>query len=132
MRGPGFGAEAPPFTLRDQNNRPVSLESYRGRKNVLLVFFPLAFTGICQRELDEIRDKIGEFVNDETATLTISVGPSPTNKVWAAQREYTFPVLSDFWPHGAVAKEYGVFLEEKGFANRATFVIDAAPLRASS
>ena len=118
------GDQAPDFTLKDQNNQPVSLSGFRGIKSVVLVFFPLAFTGICQRELDEIRDKIGEFVNDETATLTISVGPPPTHKVWAAQREYTFPVLSDFWPHGAVSQAYGVFNDASGFANRGTFVVD--------
>lgn len=118
------GDPAPDFTLKDQNNQPVSLSGFRGVKNVVLVFFPLAFTGICQRELDEIRDHIGEFVNDTTATLTISVGPSPTHKVWAAQREYSFPVLSDFWPHGAVSQAYGVFNDASGFANRGTFVVD--------
>lgn len=118
------GEAAPDFTLKDQNNQPVSLGSFRGAKNVVLVFFPLAFTGVCQRELDEIRDHLAEFVNDDTATLAISVGPSPTHKVWAAQREYTFPVLSDFWPHGAVSQAYGVFNDGSGFANRGTFVVD--------
>src|SRR5690349_23524300 len=97
------GAEAPDFTLKDQNGQPVRLGEFRGAKNVLLVFFPLAFTGICQGELDEIRDNLPEYENDGTATLAISVGPSPTHKVWAAQSRFTFPVLADFWPHGAVA-----------------------------
>lgn len=118
------GEPAPDFTLKDQNNQPVTLSGFRGAKNVVLVFFPLAFTGVCQRELDEIRDKIGDFVNDETATLTVSVGPSPTHKVWAKDRGYTFPVLSDFWPHGAVSQAYGVFNDASGFPNRGTFVID--------
>ena len=118
------GEAAPDFTLKDQNNQPVSLSGFRGARDVVVVFFPLAFTGICQRELDEIRDHHGDFVNDETATLAISVGPSPTHKVWAAQREYTFPVLSDFWPHGAVSQAFGVFNDHSGFANRGTFVID--------
>ncbi|CAN3129747.1 Alkyl hydroperoxide reductase E [Mycobacterium sp. smrl_JER01] len=118
------GEQAPDFTLKDQNNQPVSLGGFRGRKSVVLVFFPLAFTGICQRELDEIKDHIDDFVNDGTATLTVSVGPSPTHKVWAADRGYAFPVLSDFWPHGAVSQAYGVFNDVSGFANRGTFVID--------
>ncbi|MBB2992464.1 peroxiredoxin (alkyl hydroperoxide reductase subunit C) [Mycolicibacterium iranicum] len=118
------GDPAPDFTLKDQNNQPVSLASFRGRKNVVLVFFPLAFTGICQRELDDIRDRVSDFVNDDTATLTISVGPSPAHKVWATERGFTFPVLSDFWPHGEVSRAYGVFNEVSGFANRGTFVID--------
>ena len=98
------GAEAPDFTLKDQHGQPVTLSSFRGAKNVLLVFFPLAFTGICQGELDEIRDHSSTYVNDGTATLAISVGPPPTHKVWATQSGFTFPVLSDFWPHGGVAQ----------------------------
>ena len=120
------GDTAPDFTLKDQNNQRVTLGDFRGAKNVVLVFFPLAFTGICERELDEIRDHIDDFVNDETATLTVSVGPSPTHKVWARDRGYSFPVLSDFWPHGAVSQAYGVFNELSGFPNRGTFVIDRA------
>lgn len=118
------GHGAPDFTLKDQNNQPVTLSSFRGVKNVLLVFFPLAFTSICARELDEIRDRMADFVNDDTATLAISVGPSPTHKVWATQRGFTFPVLADFWPHGAVSQAYGVFNDDSGFANRGTFAVD--------
>jgi peroxiredoxin (alkyl hydroperoxide reductase subunit C) len=116
--------EAPDFTLKDQNGQPVSLSDFRDAKNVLLVFFPLAFTGICQGELDEIRDNLPKYENDDTATLAVSVGPSPTHKVWAAQSGFTFPVLADFWPHGAVAQTYGVFNSDAGIANRGTFVID--------
>jgi peroxiredoxin (alkyl hydroperoxide reductase subunit C) len=119
------GAEAPDFTLKDQNGQSVTLSALRGR-NVLLVFFPLAFTGICQGELDEIKDNLSRYVNDDTVTLAISVGPPPTHKVWATQSGFTFPVLSDFWPHGAVAKAYGVFNDHTGFANRGTFVVDRA------
>jgi peroxiredoxin len=118
------GEEAPDFTLKDQNGQPVTLSSFRDAKTVLLVFFPLAFTGICQGELDEIRDHLGTYENDDTATLAISVAPPPTHKVWATQSGFTFPVLSDFWPHGAVAQSYGVFNDDTGFANRGTFVVD--------
>jgi mycoredoxin-dependent peroxiredoxin len=118
------GDAAPDFTLADQNNQRVSLSAFRGAKSVLLVFFPLAFTGICQRELDDIQERIGDFVDDVTATLAISVGPPPTHKVWAAQRGFTFPVLSDFWPHGAVGQDYGVFNDASGYANRGTFAVD--------
>ncbi|MEO3761457.1 peroxiredoxin [Mycobacterium sp. B14F4] len=120
------GTEAPDFTLKDQNGQSVTLSSFRGAKNVLLVFFPLAFTGICQGELDEIRDRLPEYENDDTATLAISVGPPPTHKVWATESGFLFPVLSDFWPHGAVATAYGVFNEDAGIANRGTFVVDRA------
>jgi peroxiredoxin len=118
------GATAPEFTLKDQNNQPVSLSDFRGHRNVLLVFFPLAFTGVCQGELDEIRDNIDVFENDVTQTLGISVGPPATHKIWSLQSGYTFPVLSDFWPHGAVAQAYGVFNDVAGVSNRGTFLID--------
>ena len=118
------GTEAPDFTLKDQNNQEVSLRSFRGEKNVLLVFYPLAFTGTCQGELCQVRDDLPTFENDDTAILAISVGSAPTHKVWAAEQGYTFPLLSDFWPHGAVAQAYGVFNDATGFANRGTFVID--------
>lgn len=120
----GVGSRAPDFTLKDQNGQPVTLSSFRGTKNVLLVFFPLAFTGICQGELDYVRDHLPVFDNDDTATLAISVGPPPTHKIWATQSGFLFGVLSDFWPHGAVAQAYGVFNADAGIANRGTFVID--------
>ena len=118
------GTEAPDFTLKDQNRQPVSLSDFRGAKNVLLVFFPLAFTGICQGELDEVRDHLPDYENDDTQTLAISVGPPPTHKIWATQSGFLFPVLSDFWPHGAVSQAYGVFNDDAGFSNRGTFVVD--------
>lgn len=118
------GTQAPDFTLKDQNGRPATLSDFRGAKNVLLVFFPLAFTAICQGELNEIRDRLAAYDNDDTATMAISVGPPPTHKVWATENGFTFPVLADFWPHGAVAQSYGVFNENTGFANRGTFVVD--------
>jgi peroxiredoxin (alkyl hydroperoxide reductase subunit C) len=120
------GAAAPDFTLKDQNGRLVTLGSFRGAKDVLVVFFPLAFTGICQGELDEIRDHLPRYENDDTATLAISVGPPSTHKIWAVESGFTFPVLSDFWPHGAVAQDYGVFNDQAGYANRGTFVVDRA------
>jgi mycoredoxin-dependent peroxiredoxin len=119
-----LGTEAPDFTLKDQHGQPVTLSAFRGDKNVLLVFFPLAFTGICQGELDEIKDHLADYLNDDSVTLAISVGPPPTHKVWADKSGFTFPVLSDFWPHGAVAQAYGVFNDGTGFANRGTFAVD--------
>jgi peroxiredoxin (alkyl hydroperoxide reductase subunit C) len=118
------GTTAPDFTLRDQNNQLVGLHDYQGAKNVLLVFFPLAFTGICQGELDQLRDHLPDFENGESAVLAISVGPPPTHKIWATQSGFTFPVLSDFWPHGEVSQAYGVFNDQAGISNRGTFVVD--------
>ncbi len=118
------GTAAPDFTLRDQNQQPVTLSSFRGAKNVLLVFFPLAFTGICQGELDQLRDHLPEFENDESVAMAISVGPPPTHKIWSLESGFMFPVLSDFWPHGEVSEAYGVFNADAGYPNRGTFVID--------
>lgn len=118
------GAPAPDFTLKDQNNQPVSLSDYRGSKNVLVIFFPLAFTGTCQGELCRVRDELPKFENDDTAVIAVSVGPPPTHKIWSAEQGYTFPLLSDFWPHGTVAQDYGVFLEGGGLAKRGTFLVD--------
>ena len=120
------GAEAPDFVLKDQNNQDVRLSDFRGKKNVLLVFYPLAFTGTCQGELCEVRDNLNEYVSDDVQVLTVSVDSVFAHKVWTDQQGFQFPLLADFWPHGAVAKAYGVFNEEKGFANRGTFVIDKA------
>ncbi|MEU8297066.1 peroxiredoxin [Micromonospora sp. NPDC048909] len=120
------GAEAPDFVLKDQNNQEVRLADFRGRRTVLLVFYPLAFTGVCQGELCEVRDNLDEYVNDEVQVLTVSVDSVYSHKVWADREGYQFPMLADFWPHGAVAQAYGVFNDATGVANRGTFVIDKA------
>lgn len=120
------GAEAPDFVLKDQNNQEVRLSDLRGSKNVLLVFYPLAFTGICQGELCEVRDNLNAYVNDDVQVLTVSVDSAYTHKVWADREGFEFPLLADFWPHGEVAQAYGVFNEVAGIANRGTFVIDKA------
>jgi peroxiredoxin len=118
------GQQAPDFTLRDQNREEVTLLSYRGQKNVLLVFYPFAFSGTCTGELCQVRDDLPRFQNDDVQILAVSIDHPFTLKVFANQEGYTFPLLADFWPHGAVAQEYGVFNEGGGMANRGTFLID--------
>ncbi|MGI5214146.1 peroxiredoxin [Plantactinospora sp. CA-290183] len=118
------GAEAPDFVLKDQNNQQVRLSDYRGRRVVLLVFYPLAFTGTCQGELREVQERLDEYANDDVQVLTVSVDSAYAHKVWADREGYDFPMLADFWPHGEVARSYGVFNETAGFADRGTFVID--------
>ena len=120
------GARAPDFVLKDQNNQEVRLSDFQGRKVVLLVFYPLAFTGTCQGELCAVRDNLNDFHNDDVQVLTVSVDSPYSHKVWADQQGYQFPLLADFWPHGAVAQAYGVFNETAGIAARGTFVIDRA------
>jgi mycoredoxin-dependent peroxiredoxin len=118
------GQEAPDFTLKDQNGNTVNLASFRSEKNVVLVFYPFTFTGVCQGELCDIRDNPARYQSDDTVVLAISCDSQFSQKNWAEQQGFTFPVLSDFWPHGEVARAYGVFNEALGCANRATFVID--------
>ncbi|MGN6090429.1 MAG: peroxiredoxin [Actinomycetes bacterium] len=117
------GQPAPDFTLRDQHGAEVSLADYRG-KAVVVVFYPFAFTGTCTGELCAIRDSIGDFANDDVQVLAVSCDPSSALRVFGDQEGYTFPLLSDFWPHGEVARRYGVFLEERGMATRGTFLVD--------
>lgn len=118
------GDPAPDFELKDQDKNPVRLSSFRGEKNVVVVFYPLSFTGVCQGELNAIQDEIADFGNDDVQVLAISVDSAPVHARWAAEQAYTFPLLADFWPHGKVAADYGVFNEDIGLALRGTFIID--------
>jgi mycoredoxin-dependent peroxiredoxin len=118
------GTTAPDFELRDQTGQPVRLSDYRGKKAVVLVFYPFTFTRTCEGELCQIRDSIEQFRNDDVETLAVSCDPVPSHRVWAEQNGFEFPILSDFWPHGEVARTYGVFNEHLGAAERGTFVID--------
>ncbi|MEU4623126.1 peroxiredoxin [Actinoplanes sp. NPDC023801] len=118
------GSEAPDFVLKDQNNQEVRLRDFRGRKAVLLVFYPLTFSRRCQGELTEIRDNLAEYANDRVQVLTVSVDSVYSHKVWAGQENFDFPLLADFWPHGEVARAYDVFDDERGIANRGTFLVD--------
>ncbi|GAA1462105.1 peroxiredoxin [Williamsia maris] len=117
------GSIAPDFELRDQNNQRVSLQAARATKKVLVVFFPLAFTGTCEGELAILRDRLPDFETDRTTLVAISVGPPPTHKIWSSAQGFLFPILSDFWPHGVTAMNYGVFNARAGYANRGTFVV---------
>lgn len=118
-----IGDLAPDFELKDQSNQPVRLSDYRGKKHVVVVFYPLSFTGICEGELCQIRDSIETFRNDEVETLAISCDAPPTHARWAHEQGFGFPLLSDFWPHGEVARAYGVFDDRIGLALRGTFIV---------
>jgi peroxiredoxin len=119
-----IGDVAPDFTLNDQTRTPVTLSDFRGRKHVLVVFYPLAFSGVCTGELCDLRDGIDGFRSDEVETLAVSVDSSAATAAFAAKEGYDFPLLSDFWPHGAVADQYGVFDAATGLALRGTFLVD--------
>jgi mycoredoxin-dependent peroxiredoxin len=118
------GDRAPDFELKDQHGAPVKLSDYRGKK-VVLVFYPLAFSGVCQGELCEIRDDLPSFGEADAQILAVSVDSMFSHRSWAEQQGYEFPLLSDFWPHGQVAQEYGVFDDNRGVATRGTFILDA-------
>ena len=122
--GPTVGQVAPDFTLRDQQGKGVSLSDYRGVKNVVLVFYPFAFSGICTGELCEIRDNLGDFESDDVQVLAVSCDHMFTQRAWSDVEGYFFPMLSDYWPHGATAQAYGVFEKNGGFSTRGTFLID--------
>ena len=119
-----IGDEAPDFELKDQHGTPIRLSSLRGEKNVVLVFYPLAFSGVCSSEMGAMRDFFPEAERDDVEVLTVSIDSVHVHRTWAEIEGYEFALLSDFWPHGAVAKSYGVFDEERGLATRGTFIID--------
>jgi mycoredoxin-dependent peroxiredoxin len=120
------GEQAPDFELKDQHGSPVRLSSFQGTKNVVLVFYPLAFSRVCSGELWALRDDFPEITRDDVELLTVSVDSTFVLRTWADRDNFAFSLLSDFWPHGDVAKLYGVFDEDRGVATRGTFIIDKA------
>jgi peroxiredoxin len=119
-----IGKPAPAFTLKDQAGNDVSLSDFAGKSAVALVFYPFTFTGVCEGELCQLRDDYSDFENAGVQVLAVSCDSRHAQRIWAEKQGYNFPVLSDFWPHGAVAQAYGVFNDALGCAIRATFVID--------
>lgn len=118
-----IGDEAPDFTLRDHTGEAVTLSELRGRP-VVLVFYPAAFTGRCTGELCAIRDELSAFEGSQARVFGVSTDTAASLGVFHEQEGLTFDLLSDFWPHGEVAKAYDAFLPERGQATRATYVID--------
>jgi mycoredoxin-dependent peroxiredoxin len=119
-----MGDRAPDFSLRDQHGQDVSLSAFAGEKAVLLVFYPYAFSGVCSGEMTGFRDRLGEFETDQTTLIAVSCDPIYTQRAFADRDGLFFPLLSDFWPHGAVSSAYGVLDKGEGCANRSSFVID--------
>ena len=120
------GQEAPDFTIPNHHGEPFTLSSMRGKKNVVLIFYPWAFTSVCTGELCEIRDRMTSFDNEDVVTFGISTDTKFSQRIYAEREGFMFDLLSDHWPHGEVAKLYGVFNEKAGAANRGTFIIDKA------
>ncbi|MBE8527723.1 peroxiredoxin [Amycolatopsis sp. H6(2020)] len=118
------GSAAPDFTLPDTGRTPVTLSELWRDRPVLLVFYPFAFSHICEGEICQVRDELAGYTDENVQVVGVSVDTPFTLKAWADRQGLTFPLLSDFWPHGAVAQSYGVFNEQGGMANRGTFLID--------
>jgi len=118
-----IGSSAPDFQLENQHGESVRLSEVLAKKPVALVFFPLAFSGICTGELCELQDNLNVFQNSDIELIGVSIDSKFSLKAWAEKEGYDFSILADFWPHGEVAKRYDVFLDELGFATRATFLI---------
>jgi len=124
MTGISIGGPAPDFTLRDQFGQDVTLSSYRGSKAVLLVFYPYAFSNVCTGEMAQIRSRLDEFITFDSEILAISCDATHALRAFSDADGLNFPLLSDFWPHGEVAKAYGAFNDALGCANRVAVVID--------
>jgi len=123
---PAAGSRAPDFSTRNQYGEPVRLSDYAGRRNVVLVFYPYAFSQVCTSELAELRDRPDLLAAAEF--LAISCDPMFTLRAYAEAQRLEFGLLTDFWPHGAIASAYGVFDAERGCALRGTFVVDRTGL----
>src|SRR5829696_2097578 len=119
------GEQAPDFELRSHRGGSVKLSSFRGRKNVLLAFHPLAFTPVCATQMGGYEADLAKFEAADTAVLGVSIDPQPAKTAWAKELGVkSLDLLSDNYPYGEVAKKYGVFREQDGISERAVFLID--------
>jgi mycoredoxin-dependent peroxiredoxin len=118
------GSEAPEFDLQVDPSRRIRLSDFRGRRNVLLVFHPFAFTPVCEEEALDLQENLPSFESAETDVLLVSCDSSAARQAWKEKLGLTYTLASDFWPHGAAAKAYGVFDAERGAPVRGTFLID--------
>lgn len=118
------GQPAPAFELRDQNKEIVTLDDLKGSKS-MIVFIPFPFTGICDAEGCALRDGLGALEAMEAKVVVVTAHSVPTNAKWAAENGFSFPILSDYWPHGEVAQAYGTFNADLGVAMRSSFILDS-------
>lgn len=118
------GTIAPNFSVKDNNDKPLSLSDFRGKK-VLLSWHPIAWTPVCTDQMRALENNWDKFESLNTVPLGFSVDPTPCKKVWAvALGLKKLRIPSDFWPHGKVARDYGIFMEEEGMSQRVNIVID--------
>jgi peroxiredoxin len=120
----GTGSKAPDFDLQSAEGTRIRLADFRGRRNVLLVFHPFAFTPICEEEALDLQENQAAFESAQTDVVLVSCDTPAARKAWKQALKLSYALASDFWPHGAAAKAYGVFDEETGASTRGTFLID--------
>jgi peroxiredoxin len=121
------GDEAPDFELRSHKGGTVKLSDFRGKKNVVLAFHPLAFTPVCANQMRGYESDLAKFEGAGAVVLGISIDAQPAKAAWAKTLDsVSYDLLSDFHPHGEVAQKYGIFRQKEGFSERAIFVIDKA------
>ena len=118
------GDAAPEFDLAVGAGERVRLSDFRGRSNVLLVFHPFAFTQVCEDEARDLQENLPAFRDAGTEIVFVSCDPTPAREAWKKEIGAEYAFASDFWPHGAAAKAYGVFDEATGAPHRGTFLID--------
>ena len=118
------GERAPEFDLAVTHLERVRLSDFRGRSNVLLVFHPFAFTPVCEDEARDLQENLQSFRDANTEIVFVSCDASAARQAWKRELGADYTFASDFWPHGAVSKAYGVFNEESGAPHRGTFLID--------
>jgi peroxiredoxin len=119
------GDDAPDFELRSHRGSSVKLSDFRGKKNVLVAFHPLAFTPVCATQMSSYQSDMARFDERDTAVLGISIDAQPSKTAWAKELGVTtFDLLSDNYPYGDVARKYGVFREKDGISDRAVFLVD--------
>jgi peroxiredoxin len=117
------GEKAPDFSLRDQNGETRTLSSFAGRA-LAVVFYPWAFSRVCTGELGALQANLTDLQGDDRALVAVSCDPMFSLRAFADADGLTFPLLSDHWPHGAVARGFGVFNTQTGAADRSTFILD--------
>jgi peroxiredoxin len=118
------GSKAPDFVLKDHNDSEVAISDLKG-KLVLLSFHPLAWTSICAKQMQSLEENYDKLTSLNTVPLGISIDTTPSKKAWAESLGIErLQLLADFWPHGAVAKEYDIFREKEGFSERANILIN--------
>ncbi len=122
------GTEAPDFDLQVRGSERVRLADFRGRRNVLLVFHPFAYTDVCAEEAQDLEENLGSFEEAETEVILVSCDSAATRQAWKHELGLTYTLASDFWPHGAAAQAYGVFDDTRGTPVRGTFLIDKSGL----